>query len=129
MSQSVMSKRGGRRKRPRVFTEHGVVMPASVLRSPVAVRASLEVVRAFVRLRSIVGAHRELARRLDDPEQRYDRQFQSLFDAIRGLMEAEEDPPQERIGFRPSRVAGVTPRRRGPARRATHSVVIPVSRP
>ena len=68
MSQSVISKRGGRRKRPWVLTEHGAVMLASVLRSPVAVRASLEVVRAFVRLRSIVGAHRELARRLDDLE-------------------------------------------------------------
>jgi hypothetical protein len=100
MSHSVISKRGGRRTRPWVFTEHGAVMLASVLRSPVAVRASLEVVRAFVRLRSIVGAHRDLARRLDDLERRYDRQFKSVFDAIRGLMEAEEDPPQERIGFR-----------------------------
>ena len=76
-------------------------MLARVLRSAVAVRASLEVVRAFVRLRSIVGAHRELARRLDDLERRYDRQFKSVFDAIRGLMEPEEDPPPDRIGFRP----------------------------
>lgn len=58
MSQSVISKRGGRRKRPWVFTEHGAVMLASVLRNPVAVRASLEVVRAFVRLRSMSGGPR-----------------------------------------------------------------------
>ena len=101
MSQIATSKRGGRRKRPWVFTEHGAVMLASVLRSPVAVRASLEVVRAFVRLRSIVGAHRELARRLEDLERRYDRQFKSVFDAIRGLMEPGEDPPKARIGFHP----------------------------
>jgi hypothetical protein len=100
MLQVATSKRGGRRKRPWVFTEHGAVMLASVLRSPVSVRASLEVVRAFVRLRSIVGAHRDLARRLDDLARRYDRQFKSVFDAIRGLMVLEEEPPQEHIGFR-----------------------------
>ena len=101
MSQLATSSHGGRRKRPWVFTEHGAVMLASVLRSPLAVRASLEVVRAFVRLRTLVGSQRGLAKRLDDLERRYDRRFRAVFDAIRGLMESEAPPARERIGFRP----------------------------
>lgn len=100
MSQTVTSSYGGRRKPPRVFTEHGAVMLGNVLRSRVAVRASIEVARAFVRLRALIGSQRELAKRLDDLERRYDRQFRSVFDAIRALMEPGEDPPRERIGFR-----------------------------
>lgn len=86
---------------PLAFTEHGAVMLASVLSSPTAVAASIEVVRAFIKLREMLSAHRELARRLDDLEQRYDGQFKSVFQAIRQLME----PPLRRplcrqIGFR-----------------------------
>ena len=101
MSQIATSSHGGRRKRPWAFTEHGAVMLASVLHTPRAVRASLEVVRAFVRLRAAIGSQRDLARRLDALEGRYDRQFKVVFDAIRALMTPEEDSPQERIGFRP----------------------------
>ncbi len=74
-------------------------MLASVLNSPVAVQASIQVVRAFIHLREILARHRALARKLAALEQRYDRQFKVVFDAIRELMA----PPQKRrkqIGFR-----------------------------
>ncbi len=91
--------RGGRRYAPYVFTEHGAVMLASVLNSPVAVRASIQVVRAFIRLRQMLVGHADLARRLDEQERKYDSQFKVVFDAIRQLMEPPEEPPKGRIGF------------------------------
>ncbi|NCO41648.1 MAG: DNA-binding protein [Armatimonadetes bacterium CG_4_10_14_3_um_filter_66_18] len=99
MSQIAISKtgRGGRRKLPLVFTEHGAIMAANVLNSPVAVQASVQVVRAFVRLRELVLSNLELARRLDELEKRYDGQFKVVFDALRQLM---SPPPAPRIGFR-----------------------------
>jgi len=104
-SQFATSKkgRGGRRYRPYVFTEHGAVMLASVLNTPVAVRASVQIARAFVRLRRLIGAHKELARKLQDLEKRlgrHDEQIGLLFDAIRDLMEPGDEPPR-RIGFKP----------------------------
>lgn len=85
---------GGRRKHAWVFTEHGAVMLANVLRSPAAVLASVEVVRAFIRLRNLVAEHRDLSRRLDELEQRYDLRFKAVFDAVRQLLE----PPRRRRG-------------------------------
>lgn len=87
---------------PMAFTEHGAVMLASVLSSPTAVRASIEVVRAFIRLRHVLATHAELARRIDALERKYDAQFRSVFDAIRSLMEPPA-PPRPRIGFHPGR--------------------------
>lgn len=85
---------------PLAFSEHGALMLASVLNSQIAVQASVEVVRAFVRLREIVADNRELARRLDALEKRYDAQFKTVFAAIRELMVTREKPAP-RIGFRP----------------------------
>lgn len=90
--------RGGRRYPPYAFTEQGVAMLSGVLRSSRAVQVNVEIMRAFVRLRSIVAAHADLARRLDDMERRYDAQFRTVFDAIRKLM-SPADPPRKRIGF------------------------------
>jgi ORF6N domain len=90
---------GGRRKRPYVFTEHGAIMLASVLNSPIAVRASLQVVRAFVRLREMLATHKDLARKLEALERKYDSQFKVVFDAIRQLM-AQPEPKEKKIGFR-----------------------------
>jgi hypothetical protein len=75
-------------------------MLASVLSSPAAVRASVQVVRAFVHLRELLSDNRELARRLNAMERRYDVQFKTVFAAIRELM---DDPiePRRRIGFQP----------------------------
>jgi len=90
--------RGGRRHRPWVFTEHGAIMLANVIKSPAAVLASVEVVRAFVRLRGLAAEHRDLARRLDALEQRYDLRFKAVFDAVRQLLEAPRRR-RGRIGF------------------------------
>jgi hypothetical protein len=91
---------GGRRYPPYAFTEQGVAMLSSVLRSLRAVQVNIEIMRAFVRLREMLASHRELARRLDELEQRYDAQFKAVFDAIRQLMTPEPPPARRRIGFR-----------------------------
>jgi hypothetical protein len=87
--------------RPYAFTEHGAVMLASVLNSPVAVQASIAVVRAFIRLREILATHKKLAGKLSDLEKRiegHDEEIMALFEAIRQLMEPP-DKPTKRIGF------------------------------
>ena len=82
---------------PYAFTEHGTIMAANVLNSERAVHASVEVVRAFVRLRLLLTSHAELSRRLDDLEGKYDRQFKVVFDAIRQLM-SPPVPARKQIG-------------------------------
>jgi hypothetical protein len=93
--------RGGRRYLPHAFTEQGVAMLASVLRSDRAVHVSIEIVRAFVRLRRMAGSVAELRRKLDALEQKYDAQFRMVFDAIRELMAPPAAAGKRRIGFRP----------------------------
>jgi hypothetical protein len=93
--------RGGRRYLPNAFTEHGVVMLASVLNSDAAIKASILVVRAFVRLREILSANAELAAKLKELESKiiqHDSEIQNLFDAIRQLMQPPEKPKRQ-IGF------------------------------
>jgi hypothetical protein len=89
---------GGRRKLPRAFTEHGAVMLASILNSPTAVEVSVQIVRAFVRIRLMLASSVELAKKLEDLERRYDSQFRDVFRAIRDLM-APVAPARKRIGF------------------------------
>src|SRR5437762_1584105 len=79
--------RGGRRYAPLAFTQEGVAMLSGVLHSPRAVQVNIEIMRAFVRLRRILGEHKDLARKLDALERKYDMQFKVVFDAIRKLME------------------------------------------
>ncbi len=94
--------RGRHRKYlPYAFTEHGAVMLATVLNSAIAVTASIQVVRAFVRLRAVIVAHKELARKLRELENKFDRQFKVVFEAIRQLMEPPALPPSRPIGFQP----------------------------
>jgi hypothetical protein len=100
-SQIVMSRWGGQRHPPYAFTEQGVAMLSSVLRSKRAVRVNIEIMRAFVRLRRILASHKELARKLDELEKKYDAHFKVVFDAIRELMAPAEPPPRRRIGFSP----------------------------
>jgi ORF6N domain len=88
--------------RPYAFTEHGAVMLASVLNSTRAVETSVQIVRAFVRLREAIGAHRDLARKLEVLERKYDGQFKVVFEALREIMA----PPvvrRRKIGFRGAR--------------------------
>ena len=87
---------------PYAFTEHGALMLANVLNSEKAVQASVHVVRAFVRLRNMLVANPELARKLQALERKYDAQFRVLFEAIRELMAPPEEKRKE-IGFRVQR--------------------------
>lgn len=99
-SQIVISKtgRGGRRYLPYVFTEHGAIMAANILNSEKAVTASVQVVRAFVKLRQILIKNADLAKKLEEMEKKYDSQFKIVFQAIRQLM-TPPDKPQRKIGF------------------------------
>ncbi len=101
-SQFVTLKRGRgqhRKYRPLAFTEQGVAMLSSVLRSKRAVRVNIEIMRAFVRLRRMLQANTVLARQLKDLEKKYDSQFKVVFDAIRQLMTPPAGKPRK-IGFK-----------------------------
>lgn len=101
-SQSGTSKgRGGRRYLPYVFTEQGVAMLSSVLRSRRAVLVNIEIMRAFVRFRAMAASHRDVLLRLDALERKYDARFKVVFDAIRKLMAPPTDRPKRPLGFRP----------------------------
>jgi hypothetical protein len=101
-SQIVISSWGGaRRATPYAFTEQGVAMLSSVLKSDRAIRVNIEIMRAFVRMRQLLATHADLARKLDALEKKYDAQFRVVFDAIRQLMAPPPELPRGRIGFRP----------------------------
>jgi hypothetical protein len=92
-SQIATSSWGGRRYLPYAFTEQGVAMLSSVLRSKRAIQVNVEIMRAFVRLRRMLASNEELARKLAALERKYDAQFKVVFDAIRELMA----PPSPKI--------------------------------
>jgi hypothetical protein len=99
-SQIVTSSWGGmRRSLPYAFTEQGVAMLSSILRSPRAIQVNIEIMRAFVRLRHLLSSNAELALRLEKLERKYDGHFKIVFDAIRELMKPPPLPPKRRIGF------------------------------
>jgi hypothetical protein len=98
-SHFVISSWGGlRRATPFGFTEQGVAMLSSVLRSTRAVQVNIEIMRTFVRIRRIITANDDLSRKLDDLEKKYDQQFSVVFEAIRQLMIPSEKE-RRRIGF------------------------------
>ncbi len=98
-SQIVISSWGGlRRAAPYAFTEQGVAMLSSVLRSPRAVQVNIEIMRAFVSLRRLLSSNEQLSRKLSVLERKYDSQFRVVFDAIRKLM-APPPSKHRRIGF------------------------------
>jgi hypothetical protein len=106
---AISSSHGGRRKLPYAFTENGAVMAANVLNSPAAVRMSVFVVRAFVRMRELLGGTKELAKQLADLEKkltaRLDGHESAIVDVLQRLMQIldppppEPEPPRHRIGF------------------------------
>jgi hypothetical protein len=99
-SQIVTSSWGGlRRATPYAFTEQGVAMLSSILNSPRAIHANIEIMRAFVRLRRILASHEDLVRKLEELEKKYDTQFRAVFDAIRQLMTPPTKPCRS-IGFK-----------------------------
>jgi hypothetical protein len=99
-SQIVTSKksRGGRRYAPFGFTEQGIAMLSSVLKSERAIQVNIAIMRTFVRLRDVVSNSKELAKRLNELETKSDANFQAVFEAIREMIEAPTGP-QRRIGF------------------------------
>lgn len=102
-SQNVTLKRGAHAKYlPYAFTEQGVAMLSAVLNSDRAIETSIVIMKAFVRLRELMSTHKDLARKLDEMEGKYDRQFRVVFDAIRRLMKPIEKT-KRRIGFEQER--------------------------
>jgi hypothetical protein len=93
-----ISRWGGTRKLPYAFTELGVAMLSSVLNSKRAVQVNIQIMRAFVALRELLSSHRDLARKLEEMEKKYDQQFKVVFEAIRQLL-TPEDKPKRQIGF------------------------------
>ena len=89
-------KRGGRRKLPFVFTEHGAIMLASVLNSQRAITTSIQIVRVFVKFRSVLESHKDLAKRIEGLENKYDEQLGIVFKALRELMK-ESSVPRDSI--------------------------------
>lgn len=93
---------GGRRGIPYAFTEQGVAMLSSVLRSPRAVEVNIAIMRTFVQLRRLMDSNRDLARKIEAMEMRYDEQFSAIFDAIKQLIaddQARKAKPKRPIGF------------------------------
>ncbi|MBW2569156.1 MAG: ORF6N domain-containing protein [Deltaproteobacteria bacterium] len=98
-SQIVTSSWGGlRRAKPYAFTEQGIAMLSSVLKSKRAVQVNIEIMRAFVQIRQLLASHTELASKLLEMEKKYDEQFKIVFDAIRSLMTPPANP-RKKIGF------------------------------
>src|SRR6266478_174692 len=93
--------RGGRRYLPYAFTEQGVAMLSSVLRSSRAVQVNIAIMRTFVRLRRLMDTNRDLARKIEALEKKYDEKFAVVFEAIKQLITPPE-PPKCRIGFHQS---------------------------
>ncbi|MFA5780117.1 MAG: ORF6N domain-containing protein [Elusimicrobiota bacterium] len=97
-SQFVTSSWGGRRYIPYVFTEQGVAMLSSVLRSKRAIQVNIQIMRTFTKLKSLLATHKDLQRKIEEMEKKYDQQFRVVFDAIRALI----TPPaskRKKIGF------------------------------
>jgi len=102
--QSGISSWGGMRKPPRAFTEQGVAMLSSVLRSKRAIQVNIAIMRAFVRLKSILSTHKELAHKLKELEgkiEKHDADIQSIFEAIRKLMAPAPTKHRVITGFKP----------------------------
>jgi phage regulator Rha-like protein len=92
------SRWGGRRYRPYSFTENGIAMLSSVLNSKRAIQVNIQIMRTFTKLREMIATHKDLVKRLNELEKKYDGQFQIVFEAIRQLIEVEEKP-KRKIGF------------------------------
>jgi phage regulator Rha-like protein len=92
------SRWGGRRYLPYAFTENGVAMLSSVLNSNRAIQVNIQIMRTFSKLREMIASHKDLTRKLNELEKKYDGQFQIVFEAIRQIIEVE-DRPKRKIGF------------------------------
>jgi len=90
---------GGERYLPMAFTEHGILMLSSVLKSERAILVNIQIVRTFVKLREMLSSHREITEKIEQMEKKYDKHFKIVFDTLRQLLK-EEEKPKNKIGFR-----------------------------
>ena len=90
------SRWGGRRYRPYAFTENGIAMLSSVLNSKRAIQVNIQIMRTFTKLREMIATHKDLSKKLNELERKYDGQFQIVFEAIRQLIAVEEKPKKKR---------------------------------
>ena len=97
-SQFVMSSWGGVRRPPMAFTELGVAMLSSVLKSDRAIQVNIQIMRAFTQLREMLATHKDLKRKIEQMESKYDEQFRIVFEAIKQLI-FTESKPKRKIGF------------------------------
>ena len=106
-SQIAISKgRGGRRYLPLAFTEQGVAMLSSILKSQRAIQVNILIVRAFVQLRKLMATHKDVVRKLDELEKKvsvHDERITAVFEAIKELLTPEEPPKRQKIGFQASK--------------------------
>ncbi len=98
-SQFVTSSWGGIRYQPYAFTEQGVAMLSGILKSERAIEVNIAIMRTFVQLRKLMTSNKELAKKINDMENKYDEQFHVIFEAIKQLI-VEENKPRKVIGFR-----------------------------
>ena len=98
-SQNVISSWGGRRKLPYAFTEQGVAMLSGILRSEKAININIAIMRAFVKMREFIDENKELKKKLDKMEGKYDKQFRVVFEALRQLIEKKNEP-RKPIGYK-----------------------------
>ena len=99
-SQFVTSslKHGGRRKLPMVFTEHGVLMLSSVLKSERAIQVNIQIVRTFTKLREMLSQYKDLKGKIEEIEKKYNHRFKVVFDTLKHLLK-EDEKPKNKIGF------------------------------
>ena len=98
ISQIVISSEIKFSKNVRCFTEQGIAMLSSVLRSKRAIQVNIQIMRAFTKLRQMLSTHKDLKRKIESMEKKYDQQFQIVFEAIKQLLETDEKP-KKKIGF------------------------------
>ena len=97
-SQIVTSNRGGLRYLPMAFTEQGVAMLSSVLKSDRAIQVNIQIMRIFSQFRQMLSGHEELKKKIETIEKKYDKQFRIVFEAIKQLLK-EDEKPKHKIGF------------------------------
>ncbi|HLB95987.1 MAG TPA: ORF6N domain-containing protein [Patescibacteria group bacterium] len=93
------SRWGGTRKNPRVFTEHGILMLSSVLNSKRATQVNIQIMRTFIKMREMLVAHKDILKRVEEMEKRYDRQFRVVFQTIKKMM-SPPNTSKRKIGFK-----------------------------
>ena len=99
MFQFGTSSWGGTRKRPRVFTDYGILMLSSVLNNQRAVHVNIRIMRTFARLRELLATHKDLERKIIEMEKKYDHQFNAVFDAIKQILNPQAEKRKKLIGF------------------------------